>query len=51
MIDPGRVSNLVGQPPSWRFPTLLWFAATVVDKRGGARQLGHAGRITTQGWW
>jgi Zn-dependent protease with chaperone function len=28
-IDPGRVDHLLGEPPSWRFPTLLCLAAAV----------------------
>src|SRR5581483_10269130 len=23
-VDPRRVDHLLGEPPSWRFPTLLW---------------------------
>ncbi len=29
-IDPGRVDHLLGEPPNWRFPTLLCLAAAVV---------------------
>lgn len=29
-IDPGRVDHLLGEPPDWRFPTLLCLAAAVV---------------------
>jgi Zn-dependent protease with chaperone function len=28
-IDPGRVDHLLGEPPNWRFPTLLCLAAAV----------------------
>ena len=35
-IDPGRVDHLLGEPPSWRFPTLLCLAGAVAIGLVGA---------------
>jgi Zn-dependent protease with chaperone function len=35
-IDPRRVDHLLGEPPSWRFPTLLCLAAAAVIALVGA---------------